>query len=178
MLKREAFDKAAKILGLPYPGGPLIDRYAQKGNATAFSFPDTDMPGLDFSFSGIKTAFLYFIRDKKLDSPGFVEENLHYICASIQDALINMLLCKLKMAVRETGIKEVAIAGGVSANSALRALLLSTGKIDNWRIHIPALAYCTDNAAMIAVAGSYKYEAGLFSNQQVTAIARWAIGQH
>ncbi len=153
----EAFDKAAKIMGFPYPGGPLIDQYAKTGNARAFSFPNTSMPGYDFSFSGIKTAFLNFLNKEKSRNPDFVQENSVDICASIQQKLVDMLLDKLALAARDTGIRQVAIAGGVSANTALRENITQLGRQEDWRIFIPRLEYCTDNAAMIAMAAHYKY---------------------
>lgn len=163
----EAFDKAAKILGLPYPGGPLIDRYASAGNPKAYSFPVTNMPGLDFSFSGIKTSFLYFIRDQTKSDPEFVEKNLNDICASLQHALIKMLLHKLEEASRQTGIKRIAIAGGVSANSNLRQAMKNAEARLGWETFIPAFQYCTDNAAMIAMAAHYKFQRGIFSDLAV-----------
>lgn len=171
----EAFDKAAKLLGLPYPGGPFLDKYAKKGNPDAFSFPDVDVDGLDFSFSGIKTAFLYFLRDRSKTNPGFIKNNLEDICASYQAALINILIKKLIKASKKTGIREIAIAGGVSANSGLRKLLQShifRTKKYNWNVYIPPLEYCTDNAAMIAMAAHYKYLAGEFADQSVSADPR------
>jgi len=171
----EAFDKAAKILGLPYPGGPLIDRYAQNGNPSAFRFPETVMPGLDFSFSGIKTAFLYFLRDEKQKNSTFVEENLNDICASLQQHLVNMLLTRLVQASEKTGIKEIAIAGGVSANSGLRTMLKEIGDAKGWNVYIPAFEYCTDNAAMIAMAAHYKFEKGQFCGLDVTPLARMPV---
>lgn len=171
----EAFDKAAKILGLPYPGGPLIDSYAQKGNARAFKFPDTVMPGLDFSFSGIKTAFLYFVRDEKQKNPNFVEENRNDICASLQQHLVDMLLTRLSQASDQTGIKEIAIAGGVSANSALRKSFQALGEERGWNMFIPAFEYCTDNAAMIAMAAHYKFGKGEFCGLGTTPQARMPI---
>jgi N6-L-threonylcarbamoyladenine synthase len=171
----EAFDKSAKLLGLPYPGGPHLDRLAKEGNALAFRFPLTEMPGLDFSFSGIKTAILYFLRDQTRANPNFVPENLPDICASIQHALILMLLIKLKRAVRETGIRDVAIAGGVSANSGLRAALLALGNEQGWRVFIPQFDYCTDNAGMIARAAAFKFEAGEFVGQDISPLPRLAI---
>ncbi|HZX74782.1 MAG TPA: tRNA (adenosine(37)-N6)-threonylcarbamoyltransferase complex transferase subunit TsaD [Cyclobacteriaceae bacterium] len=171
----EAFDKGAKILGLPYPGGPLIDQYAQLGNAKAYSFSETVMPGLDFSFSGIKTAFLYFIRDEKLKDPDFVEKNLHDICASLQHHLVKMLLKRLKKASEETGIREIAIAGGVSANSGLRKELTIMGEKLRWNIFIPEFQYCTDNAAMIAMAAHYKFLKGQFCNLDVSPLARMPL---
>lgn len=171
----EAFDKAAKILGLPYPGGPLIDRYAQQGNSRAFKFSQTIMPGLDFSFSGIKTAFLYFIRDQKLKDPDFVDKNLPDICASLQDHLVQMLVSRLEQAARQTGIREVAIAGGVSANSGLRKAMQDAGTRHGWSVYIPAFEYCTDNAAMIAMAAHFKFLAGDFSSLDVTPLARMQV---
>lgn len=159
----EAFDKAAKILGLPYPGGPLIDRYASKGDEKKFSFPETSMPGLDFSFSGIKTAFLYFIRDSKANDPGFVEKNLNDICASLQRHLVNMLMGRVDQAVQQTGIRQVAIAGGVSANSGLRKSLNDIAAKKNWEVFILPMEYCTDNAAMIAMAAHHKFLRGAYS---------------
>lgn len=171
----EAFDKAAKIMGLPYPGGPLIDSYAQKGNAQAFKFPETYMPGLDFSFSGIKTAFLYFLRDQKIKDPDFVEKNLNDICASLQHHLVKMLLNRLEQASAQTGIKEVAIAGGVSANSGLRNNLALLAKKKGWNVYIPAFEYCTDNAAMIAMVAHFKFLKGDFSDINVSPLARMPI---
>lgn len=171
----EAFDKAAKIMGLSYPGGPLIDKYAQSGNGNAYTFPKTFMPDLDFSFSGIKTAFLYFIRDAKKKEPTFVEDNLNDLCASIQNHLITMLVEKLTMASEKTGITQIAIAGGVSANSGLRKTLLSVAKKNQWNVFIPAFEYCTDNAGMIAMAAHYKYLKGEFSNLEVSPMARMAL---
>ncbi|MBA4054400.1 MAG: tRNA (adenosine(37)-N6)-threonylcarbamoyltransferase complex transferase subunit TsaD, partial [Marivirga sp.] len=168
----EAFDKAAKILGLPYPGGPLIDRYASQGNAQAYKFPETVMPGLDFSFSGIKTAFMYFLRDEKLKNPDFVDENLADICASLQRHLIQMLLSRLAKASEQTGIKQIAIAGGVSANSGLRRELTILGEKNGWNLFIPAFEYCTDNAAMIAMAAHYKYLNEDFCGLETTPLAR------
>jgi N6-L-threonylcarbamoyladenine synthase len=171
----EAFDKAAKIMGLPYPGGPLVDSYAQKGNPKAFRFSDTDMPGLDFSFSGIKTAFLYFIRDEKKKDENFVEKNLNDICASIQHHLVTMLLKRLEQASVKTGISEIAIAGGVSANSGLRNSLQELARKKNWNVYIPKFEYCTDNAAMIAMAAHYKYMKGDFTQLDVAPLARMPI---
>lgn len=172
----EAFDKTGKLLGLDYPAGPLIDRHAQAGEAK-FDFPEPKIPGLDFSFSGLKTAILYFLKKQLKENPDFIQEQLAHICASVQDRIVSILIKKLHLAVSQTGITTVAIAGGVSANSALRKRLLDLGQAEGWSVHIPPFEFCTDNAAMIAVAGSYKYEAGLFSGQDVTAVARWAIGQ-
>lgn len=171
----EAFDKAAKIMGLPYPGGPLIDQYAQAGNPKAYAFSKTSMPGLDFSFSGIKTAFLYFIRDERKKNPAFVEENLNDICASIQHHLVTMLTEKLVQGSEETGIKQIAIAGGVSANSGLRNALKELAVNNNWDLFIPAFEYCTDNAGMIAMAAHYQYQKGIFSTLEVSPLARMPI---
>lgn len=171
----EAFDKSAKLLGLPYPGGPLIDRYAQAGNPLAFRFPLADMPGLDFSFSGIKTAILYFLRDGVKESPDFVAQHLADICASIQYTLVLTLLTKLKRAAHETGIRDIAIAGGVSANSGLRTALTQMGQEQGWRVFIPRFEYCTDNAAMIAMAASFKYQHGDFAAQTISPLPRMAL---
>lgn len=168
----EAFDKTAKLLDLPYPGGPLIDRYAADGNPQAFPFPLPEMPGLDFSFSGIKTSFLYFLQKQVRQNPEFISENIADICASIQYTLIDILLKKLKKAARETGIREIAIAGGVSANSGLRKSLQELGGQLGWNVYIPAFEYCTDNAAMIAIAAHYKFLAGDFCDQTVSPLAR------
>lgn len=174
----EAFDKAAKVMGLPYPGGPLIDSYSQKGNPMAFKFPQTFMPGLDFSFSGIKTAFLYFLRDQKIKDPNFVEKNLFDICASLQHHLVKMLLDRVAEASEQTGIKEVAIAGGVSANSGLRNSLQQMAKTKQWNVYIPAFEYCTDNAAMIAMAAHYKFLQGEFCSLDVSPLARMPLSIH
>ncbi len=152
----EAFDKAAKVLGLPYPGGPLIDRHAANGDPFRFEFPHPKIPGLDYSFSGLKTSLLYFLRDEKAKNESFIAENMDDICASYQQTIISFLLSKLKRAARETGIKEVAIAGGVSANSQLRRDLKMLEETLGWKTHIPVFEYCTDNAAMIGVVGYYK----------------------
>lgn len=171
----EAFDKSAKIIGLDYPGGPLIDKYAKKGDPHRFSFPDSDTEDLQFSFSGIKTAFLYFIRDEKKKNPQFIEENLNDICASLQHCLINMLMKRLIRASELTGIAEIAIAGGVSANSGLRSTLNNLSKEKGWNVYIPAFEYCTDNAGMIAMAAHFKYEAGEFESLASTPDARLKI---
>ena len=168
----EAFDKTAKLLDLPYPGGPLIDKYAKTGNPLAYSFPLPEMPELDFSFSGIKTSFMYFLQKQVRENPTFIQENIEDICASIQYTLVNILLKKLKKAAKETGIKEIAIAGGVSANSGLRASLLELGEKLGWKVYIPDFEYCTDNAAMIAMAAHYKFLAKDFCDQTVSPMAR------
>lgn len=168
----EAFDKTAKILQLPYPGGPLIDKYAKEGNINAFSLPEPQIPGLDFSFSGLKTAILYMIQAQTAENPSFITENLADICASVQHRIVSILLNKLRKAARETGIKEISIAGGVSANSYLRSQLHSLGEKQGWNVYIPKFEYCTDNAAMIAISGYYKYLAGEFVGQDVAPLAR------
>lgn len=168
----EAFDKTAKLLGLPYPGGPLIDRYAKEGDPSAFQFSISDIPGLNFSFSGIKTAVLYFLRDNLKNNPNFIEENLKDICASVQFTLIKMLMLKLKKAAKEHKIKNIAIAGGVSANSGLRKELQELASKHGWNVFIPKFEYCTDNAAMIAMAAHFKFLKGDFCGLDVTPEAR------
>ncbi|TRX21539.1 tRNA (adenosine(37)-N6)-threonylcarbamoyltransferase complex transferase subunit TsaD [Flavobacterium franklandianum] len=168
----EAFDKSAKILGLPYPGGPLVDKYAQLGNPKAFAFTKPKVPGLDFSFSGLKTAILYFIQKKKLENPNFVEENLNDICASIQHTIIEILMDKLKLAVKETGIKQIAIGGGVSANSGIRNTLKETENKYGWKTYIPKFEYTTDNAAMIGIVGYQKFLSQNFETSSVVSKAR------
>lgn len=171
----EAFDKAAKLMGLPYPGGPMIDALARNGNRHAFSFSHTRVPNLDFSFSGIKTGFLYFLRDRMKEDNRFIEERKADICASLQHHLVGMLMSRVREAVSQTGITEVAVAGGVSANLFLRAALTEEGKEQGWNVHIPALAYCTDNAAMIAIAAHYKYLKGEFCDLSVAPLARMPL---
>ncbi|WP_111672346.1 tRNA (adenosine(37)-N6)-threonylcarbamoyltransferase complex transferase subunit TsaD [Algoriphagus litoralis] len=171
----EAFDKTAKLLGLPYPGGPLIDRYAKEGNPKAFKFPVTRMPGLNYSFSGIKTAVLYFLRDQLKENPNFITENLADLCASIQYTLVEMLLIKLKEAVKQYGVKEIAIAGGVSANSGLRETLAALARRKGWNLYVPKFEYCTDNAAMIAMAAFYKYQRNEFVGLDVTPLAKMKL---
>jgi N6-L-threonylcarbamoyladenine synthase len=168
----EAFDKSAKILGLPYPGGPLIDKYAKDGNADKYKFPEPKIDGLNFSFSGLKTAILYFIRDEKIKNDNFVEENIADICASIQSRIVSILLNKLKKAADETGISNICIAGGVSANKGLRSSFEKIGMEEGWKTFIPAFEYCTDNAAMIAITAYYKYKAGIFEDLSVVPSAR------
>lgn len=168
----EAFDKAAKMLGLPYPGGPLIDRYAATGNPAAFRFPEPQIPALNFSFSGLKTAILYFLQEHQAKDAGFIEKHLADICASVQQRIVSILLNKLKKAALETGIKEICLAGGVSANSGLRNGLTEMGKRMKWKVYYPAFEYCTDNAAMIAKAAYYKYLAGDFAPLDTTPSAR------
>ena len=168
----EAFDKSAKLLGLPYPGGPLIDKYAKEGNPKKFKFAEPQIPNLDFSFSGLKTSILYFIQQQTKENPNFIGENLNDICASIQKTIIDILLKKLKKAAIDTGIKDVCIAGGVSANSGLRSGLQQMGEQYGWNTYIPAFEYCTDNAAMIAITAYYKYCAEDFADLSVSASAR------
>jgi N6-L-threonylcarbamoyladenine synthase len=168
----EAFDKTAKILNLPYPGGPLIDKYAKEGNTLAFKFPEPQIKDLNYSFSGFKTAILYFVRDKQKENPLFIEQNLADICASVQYSIVNILLNKLQKAAKQYGIKDIAIAGGVSANSGLRDALLSRRETLGWNVYIPAFQYCTDNAGMIAIAAYHKFLAGDFVGQDVSPMAR------
>jgi len=168
----EAFDKTAKLLGLPYPGGPLIDKYAKLGNKDAFKFPEPQIPGLDFSFSGLKTSIMYFVRDRIKENPDFLTQNLNDVCASVQDRIISILLNKLKKAAEQYQIKTIAIAGGVSANSGLRAALMETVESLKWEVFIPKFEYCTDNAAMIAIAAHYKYLNNDFVGQEISPMAR------
>jgi N6-L-threonylcarbamoyladenine synthase len=168
----EAFDKTAKILGLPYPGGPLVDKHAKAGNPNRFKFPIPHSEGLNFSFSGLKTAILYFVRDEKVKDAEFVEKNLDDICASVQKTIVEILMKKVNLAIEQTGITEIAIAGGVSANSGLRNAILSLQE-KGCNVYIPAFEYCTDNAAMIAIAGYYKYLRKEFAGLDVTPVARY-----
>jgi N6-L-threonylcarbamoyladenine synthase len=168
----EAFDKSAKLLGLPYPGGPLIDKYAQTGNAKRFEFAEPHIQGLDFSFSGVKTSILYFLQAETKKNPNFIKENLADLCASIQERIISILLTKLTHAATQTGIKNICMAGGVSANSSLRKALQQLGQQKGWQVFIPAFEYCTDNAAMIAITGYYKLQAGQTTALSVSASAK------
>lgn len=168
----EAFDKTAKMLGLPYPGGPLIDKYAKEGNKFAFKFPEPQIQGLDFSFSGLKTSIMYFVRDRLKEDPDFLQNNLVDVCASVQERIISILLNKLKKAASQFDIKTIAIAGGVSANSGLRNALNVAAEELNWNVFIPKFEYCTDNAAMIAIAGHYKFLNQDFVGQDVAPMAR------
>jgi N6-L-threonylcarbamoyladenine synthase len=168
----EAFDKCGKIMGLAYPAGPLIDNLAQKGNSLAFRFNKPVVQGLDFSFSGLKTSFLYFIRDRLKDDPEFISNNLSDLCASIQKTIVEILTGRVKKAVKETGITEIAIAGGVAANSELQATLRSEAELNNWNLYIPPLKFTTDNAAMIAINGYYKFLDSRFAGQDEAPFAR------
>lgn len=172
----EAFDKTAKIMGLGYPGGPVVDKLAKEGNPGAFRFAKPRIQGLDYSFSGLKTSFLYFVRDQLKNNPQFIEENKTDLCASMQQTIIDTLLEKLVKAARETGIKEVAVAGGVSANSGLRAALLKTADKYRWNMFIPEFAFTTDNAAMIAISGYFKYLKGEFASLDAMPYARQSAG--
>lgn len=168
----EAFDKTAKILGFPYPGGPLIDRYAKEGNPKAFSFSKPQVDGYNFSFSGLKTSVLYFIQKEVAKNPQFIEENKADLCASIQHTILEILFKQLRKVSKDTGINEIAIAGGVSANSGLRNRLVEEGKTLGWNVYIPKFEYCTDNAAMIAIAGKFLAENKQFADQSISANAR------
>ena len=168
----EAFDKAAKIMSIPYPGGPLIDKFAKEGNPNAFKFNEPNIPGLNFSFSGLKTSILYFIRDELKKDADFIEKNKYDLCASVQDVIVYILIKKLIKASEQTGIKQIAIAGGVSANSGLRKALTDAALKYNWQAFIPKLEYSTDNAAMIAIAAYYKFLKKDFALQSATPYAR------
>lgn len=171
----EAFDKTAKILNLAYPGGPLIDKYAKDGDAQAFKLPEPQIPDLNFSFSGLKTAILYLVQAEIKKNPNFLEERLYDLCASVQHRIVTILLNKLKKASKLTGVKNIAIAGGVSANSGLRSSLLKLGEEEKWNVFIPKFEYCTDNAAMVAIAGYHKYLKGDFVGQDITPLPRLSI---
>jgi len=168
----EAFDKSAKILGLPYPGGPLVDKFAQEGDPKAFPFTKPKVEGLNFSFSGLKTQILYFIQKNVSVNPNFVEENKADICASIQYTIINILMDKLKLAVAETGINQIAIGGGVSANSGIRTTLKEAEQKYGWKTYVPKFEFTTDNAAMIGIVGYYNFLEGNYSNSKITSKAR------
>ena len=171
----EAFDKTAKILDLPYPGGPLIDKYAKEGNPDAFKFPEPQIPGFDFSFSGLKTSILYFIRDKQKFDPDFLQKNMADVCASVQHRIITILLNKVKKAAKEFKVTQIAIAGGVSANSGLRSSLRAMANSQGWKVFIPEFQYCTDNAGMIAIAGYHKFLKKDFVGQDVAPLARMSF---
>ena len=168
----EAFDKSAKMLGLPYPGGPLIDKYAKLGNPLKFKFAEPNIKNLDYSFSGLKTSILYFLREKQKENPSFITKNINDLCASIQHTIIKILMKKLVLASKQTKIKNICIAGGVSANSGLRKTLEEYAQTHSWKTFIPKFEYCTDNAAMIAITAHYKFLKGDFATLQDTASAR------
>jgi N6-L-threonylcarbamoyladenine synthase len=168
----EAYDKSAKLLGLPYPGGPLIDQYAALGDPHRFQFAEPQIPGLDFSFSGVKTSILYFLQQQHAADPEFIEKNLNDLCASIQYRINSILIQKMKKAAQQTGSKALCLAGGVSANKGLRASFISMGEKMGWDTYIPAFEYCTDNAAMIAITAYHKYLAGQFSGLDISPSAR------
>ncbi len=171
----EAFDKTAKLLGLPYPGGPLLDKYAQQGNAEKFHFAEPLIPDFNFSFSGLKTSVLYFLQAETKKNPPFIEENIHDLAAAIQRTIVDILLKKIEKAARQFNIREIALAGGVSANSELRKRLKDLGKKNGWHTHIPKFEYCTDNAAMIAITGYFKFLKGEFTTQQIEPLARYHL---
>lgn len=171
----EAFDKCAKLMGLPYPGGPLVDKYAKEGNPNAFRFSKPRIAGLDYSFSGLKTAFLYFLRDRLKSDPGFLTDNRDDLCASIQKTIVDILLEKLVCAYERTGIREIALAGGVSANSGLRLGIRDLAEKYGWKVHIPEMKLTTDNAAMIAITGYYRMKAGKFAGLDVVPLARMPV---
>jgi N6-L-threonylcarbamoyladenine synthase len=171
----EAFDKCAKLLGLPYPGGPLMDKHAQTGNPAIFNFPEPQIPGFDFSFSGLKTSVLYFLQKELKKDPEFISKNLDNLCAAIQRTIIDILLKKLEKAVKQYDVQEIALAGGVSANSEFRRRFNELGEKNGWKTYIPKFEYCTDNAAMIAIAGYHKYLKGDFTAQDCEPLARYHI---
>jgi len=168
----EAFDKTGKILGLDYPAGPVIDKLAQQGNPV-FALPEPQVSGLDFSFSGLKTSILYFLKAQTAQNPNFIAQNLHDICASVQVRIVRILMHKLEKAALQTGIRHIAIAGGVSANTELRNQLQERGNRLQWHTYLPRMEYCTDNAAMIALAGFFKFQRAEFASQDITPLARW-----
>jgi N6-L-threonylcarbamoyladenine synthase len=171
----EAFDKTAKILGLPYPGGPMVDKFAKEGNSLAFKFPVANIPGLNFSFSGLKTSVLYFVRDEMKKDPQFLEKNLADVCASVQFTIIKSLLTKLEKAAKEHNVKAIALAGGVSANSGLRKSIQELGEKNKWEVFIPPIEFCTDNAAMIAMAGYFKFLEKDFASQETAPLPRYTL---
>ncbi len=173
----EAFDKAAKMLGFPYPGGPLIDKNAKNGNALKFEFSKPNIPNYDYSFSGLKTSILYFLQKQLKLNDNFIAENLEDLCASIQKAIIDTLLKKVQKASHDLNISEIAIAGGVSANSGLRDALTKLSSEKKWNVYFPKFEYCTDNAAMIAITGRFMYEKGLFADQSIAATARYSMAE-
>lgn len=171
----ETFDKAAKIMGLSYPGGPIIDKLAQEGDPSMFSFPEPQISGFNYSFSGLKTSFLYFLRDQLKSDPDFIQKNKHHLAASLQATIVKILLKKLKLAADHFKINEIAIAGGVSANSGLRKALAQTGKELGWNTYVPLFQFTTDNAAMIAMTGYFKFITNQFTDQKVTPYTRGGI---
>jgi N6-L-threonylcarbamoyladenine synthase len=171
----EAFDKCAKVMGLGYPGGPVVDRLAKMGNPKRFTFSKPNIAGYDYSFSGLKTSFLYFLRDELKQNPDFIEQNKNDLCASLQQTIIDILMNKVYHAAKDLNIKEVAVAGGVSANSGLRNAFESYSRRYGWKIHIPKFAYTTDNAAMVAISGYYKYLRGEFCGPEVAPYARVSL---
>lgn len=171
----EAFDKSAKLLGLPYPGGPIIDKYAVDGNPENFLFPEPQIADLDFSFSGLKTSILYFLQKETKKNSKFIEENLYDLCAAIQKTIVDILLKKLEKAAKKTGVKEIALAGGVSANSELRRRFEESGRKNDWKTHIPKFEYCTDNAAMIAIAAHHKFLKEEFASQNIDPMPRYYL---
>lgn len=171
----EAFDKCAKVMGLPYPGGPVIDRLAKEGDANCFTFNKPQIPGLDYSFSGLKTSFLYFLRDRLKENPNFIQENLNDLCASLQKTVVDILMSKLKKAAKQTGIRQIAIGGGVSANSALQQAVHDEAARAGWKVFIPRLGFSVDNAGMVATTGYYKYLAGQFIGLDAAPFARTTL---
>jgi N6-L-threonylcarbamoyladenine synthase len=171
----EAFDKCAKVMGLPYPGGPLIDKYAKEGNPKTFTFAKPRIAGFNYSFSGLKTSFLYFLRDRIKEDENFIEHHKFDLCASLQYTIVEILMEKLRAAAKKTGIKEIALAGGVSANSALRAAITNGREKHGWKTYIPKFSYTTDNAAMIGITGYYKFQKGEFCGQEVAPLARMKL---
>ena len=172
----EAFDKTAKMLGLPYPGGPLMDKLAKEGNPLAFKFASPKAPDLNFSFSGLKTSVLYFLQAEQSKNPDFIQQNIHNLCASIQHTIIGMLMRRLAEAVKQTGVKDIALAGGVSANSGLRTHFQQFANDNGLQAFIPKFEYCTDNAAMIAMVGLLKFKHNVFTELESEPVARWKIG--
>lgn len=168
----EAFDKCGKVIGLPYPAGPVIDKLAKEGDPLAFTFSRPRIADLNYSFSGLKTSFLYFLRDRLKEDPDFITKNLNSLCASLQYTIVEILLNKLRQASKQTGIREIGLAGGVSANSALKSAVRTEAEKRHWNVYIPELAYTMDNAAMIAITGYYKYLKGEFAGQDIAPLAR------
>lgn len=171
----EAFDKCAKVMGLPYPGGPFVDKLAKEGNPLAFPFNKPHIAGYDYSFSGLKTSFLYFLRDKTRENPDFIAQNKADLCASLQKTVVDILMKKLELAAKDLGIDQVAVAGGVSANSGLRAAFVERAEHKHWRVFIPKFSYTTDNAAMVAITGYFKYQDGDFCDPSLPPFARVTI---